>query len=330
MSTPIVRTIRDNYPDAIIHLYVRPYVADLYRNLPWHDDILSFDRSERSAAINQIRKGRYDLGVLLCNSFRTAWTFWRAGVNRRVGFSRDLRWFLLSDRIRFMTHGFPPKRLRFPTLDCYMALLYYLGLKAPNNRIELRVSEKTEKRANELLQTLDIPEGKPVVGVAPGAAWGKAKCWLPERFAEVSSIMQKDHGFHPLLFCGPGEEKLVESIEKSAGARWSTLRGESLDLELFIALVKRCTILVTNDSGPRHVAAGVSVPAVVIFGPTQQELTYIGRDHELSLQADVECGPCQLPVCPTDHECMRKISSEEVVRALIELNKESQRRSDDA
>tara|TARA_B100000959_G_C14837943_1_gene564747 strand:+ start:73 stop:708 length:636 start_codon:yes stop_codon:yes gene_type:complete len=211
-----------------------------------------------------------------------------------------------------------------------MALLYYLGLKAPNKRIELRVSESAEKYATELLDKLDVPDDMPILGVAPGAAWGKAKCWLPARFAEVSSIIHKEHGFHPLLFCGPGEEKLVESIEKEAGTHWSSLRGQSLGLELFFALVKRCALLVTNDSGPRHVAAGLSVPAVVIFGPTQQELTYIGRDHELSLQADVKCGPCQLPICPTDHECMQQISSEEVVQALIELNQESQGITDDS
>ena len=225
----------------------------------------------------------------------------------------------LTDRVGFMHYGWSRRRLRFPTIDSYFALLYYLGVKIDNRRIELKVSDASAERAQDLLNRIGVPEGVPILGIAPGAAWGKAKCWLPERFAEVAEILCRTRGVHPLLFCGPGEEELVESIERRSGDVWSSLRGEAVDLELFMALVGRCKVVVTNDSGPRHVAAGMGVPAVVIFGPTQQELTYIGRNQECALQSDVECGPCQLPVCPTDHACMKNIAAKEVAEAVIRM-----------
>ncbi|MBI4614945.1 MAG: lipopolysaccharide heptosyltransferase II [Planctomycetes bacterium] len=315
MATPALRAIRENYPRAHVTLVAREYVASLFEGANWYDEIVVYEKTfgsvrEKAAALSRERR---DLGILLSNSFRTALLFRLARVRRRVGFSRDFRGPLLTDRLHAMRAGF--RRLRFPTLDSYLAILYHLGIKVRSRALELALTEEGRAGAEAFYREHGVKEGDLLVGLAPGAAFGAAKCWPPESFAAAADLFAERFGARAIVFCGPYEEETASRIVAAAKKPLLTTAGRNFGLGVFKALVARLGLLVTNDSGPRHFGAAFGVPTVTVFGPTQQELTYTHYDREIALQKDVECGPCQLRICPLDHRCMTGISPEEVFEA---------------
>lgn len=318
MATPALRAIRENYPEAHVTYVLRGYIGGLFEGTGWYDEAIVYERSMRSVreAAARLAAEPRDLGILLTNSFRTSLLFRLGRVGRRVGFSRGFGDFMLSEVLHPIRVGrWLPRRMRFPTLDSYLAILYHLGIKVSSRRLELAVDEPSRRTAEAFYREAGIGDDDLVVGMAPGAAFGAAKCWPPERFAAAADRFHEELGARTVVFAGPYEEETARRILSAARTPVATSAGRGFGLDVFKALVERVDLLVTNDSGPRHFGAALGVPTVTLFGPTQQEITYIHYDREVVIQKDVECGPCQQRTCPLDHRCMIGIEPAEVVDA---------------
>lgn len=323
MATPAIRALRQRYADARMIAVCRPYVLGVLEGSPWFDTGVLLDRTGRwslrwPSVAWQLRKTKIDLAVLFPNSFRSGLAAWLGACKRRIGFQRDGRGWMLTDRlepIRDANRSFKPT----PIIDDYNRLAEAAGCAPPGHRMELFTTAADEAAADAIYQKFDLTRDE-VVCVNPGAAFGAAKFWPTEHFAALAQALVATRGAKVLVLCGPSEREQARSIARLADrSRVVSLADEPLSLGLTKALVRRSTLLVTTDSGPRHFAAAFDRPVVSLYGPTFIEWTRTYFDKEINLQRQVPCGPCQLRVCPTDHACMRLLTPGEVLAAVQRL-----------
>lgn len=313
MATPAVRALRDGLPGSRLVGVCRGYVAGVLAGSPWFDKLILADRSDVVGAARRLRRERIDAAVLMPNSFRSALVSYLAGCKRRVGFLRFGRGLLLTDRLK-------PEPGPSPIIDEYLRLVEPLGVAAASRRMGLFTTRGDEDRADDLWHKFRLNAAGEVIGLNPGAAFGAAKFWPVESFAALARRLCDSRGARVVVLCGPGEREQARRIAVEAGRPGvCSLAGETLSLGLSKAVVKRLSLLITTDSGPRHFAAAFGRPVVTIFGPTHVEWTETYFQHAIHLQKKVPCGPCQLRECPTDHRCMRELRPAEVFDAAAHL-----------
>lgn len=325
MATPAIRAIRKLYPEASIVGLMRPYVAETLDANPWLDEIILYnhkskDPNQRTLAVIQALRGhRFDLGVLFTNSLRTALVSYVGGVRRRVGYAREGRRLLLNDPlpIRRGWKGFEPS----PVIDYYLKLAYHLGAPEESYQMELFLTPKDEARAAAVWSVFGFQPQDRVVALNPGAAFGSAKRWPSLHFAELARRLVDDAGVKVLVLCGPSERGFARYIADGSHRprQVKSLDGEELSLGLTKGLIKRSTLLISTDSGPRHFGAAFGVPVVSLFGPTHIEWTDTHYAAEIMLQKKLECGPCQQRVCPLGHlRCMTELTVDQVYAAAMQ------------
>lgn len=317
MSIPALREIRRSFSGWEIAVLARPWVADLYRREDFCDRILTYENQSRHAGVRgklrlagELRRERFDCAVLLQNAFDAALLAWAARIPRRIGYARDGRRALLTQAVAVPRAGEIPAHQRY----YYLELLRRAGLieSVPECR-EIRLSGAAQ--AAEFGRTLWRRFGLPAerwIGVSPGAAFGGAKRWLPERFAESASRLAAELDAEIAVFGSLAEAELCESVAARAGPRAHSLAGKTTLAE-FIDLAATCTVYLTNDSGPMHVASALRVPTVAIFGATDHVATGPTSDWARIVREPVECSPCLLRECPIDHRCMTRVESAAVV-----------------
>lgn len=323
MATPAVRAIRRGYPDARLIGVVKPQVAPVLDGNPWFDDLIAFDpkskerRYRTAAAWSRLREARPGLAVLLPNSFRSAMLAWSAGIPRRVGYSRGGRGLLLTDRLA-VKRDEKGARLPVPAVEYYLALARHLGLRVDSVRTELATTPADEAAADSAFAALGLGgDGRPVVCLNTGGAYGPAKSWPAASFVALAGRLVDEAGARVLVVCGPAERDAARSIAAGAARpEVVTLDGRPLSLGLTKACVRRSALMVTTDSGPRHFAAAFNVPVISLFGPTDIAWTRTYHPHAVHLFRPVPCGPCQRPVCPLGHHrCMTELTPDAVFRA---------------
>jgi heptosyltransferase-2 len=324
MATPAVRALRRHFPAARLIGVVRPYVAGVLEGGPWLDAQILLDTkgpwSRRwPAAALALRRHRPDLAVLFPNSIRSALVARLGGCRRRVGYARPGRNWLLTDRLAPLRAA-DGSYLPSPIIDAYNLLATHVGCPAPGHRMELFPTPDGEHEAARVWERARLDRFAEVVCLNPGAAYGAAKHWSAESFARLAQSFTDERRSGVLVLCGPGERELARQIAALANRHAvHTLADAPLSLGLTKACVRRADLLVTTDSGPRHFAAAFDRPVVTLFGPTHiawTETYYLAAVH---LQKRVECGPCQLRVCPLDHRCMKLLTPEEVFAAATAL-----------
>jgi len=158
-----------------------------------------------------------------------------------------------------------------------------------------------------------------VIGLNPGASFGSSKCWPTENFAELAELCERRLSAKIVLFSGPGEEDIARAIITQNHAKIIDTSQDGIDLELLKPLIRRCNLLITNDTGPRHYAVAFDVPVVVIMGPTDPRYTNSNLDNTIVLRKELPCSPCHKKVCPRQHECMTGITANEVFGAAEKL-----------
>lgn len=326
MATPSMRAIRAGHPGAEIAVVIRPHVAPTLAGVPWIDRVIPFapkaeDPEHRTGPLLRLlRSGRYDLAVLLPNSFRSALMARLGGVRRRVGYARGGRGVLLTDRLR------PPRDLKgallpTPIVEYYLALARHLGCPVDSLRLELFTTPDDEAAADRAWGRLGLAGASPVVTLNTGGAFGPAKSWPTGHFAALARRLVGEAGASVLVVCGPGERGSAREIAAKAGhPRVVSLADEPMGLGLTKACVRRSSLMITTDSGPRHFAAAFGVPVVSLFGPTHIAWTRTHHPHAVHLQQPVPCGPCQKGVCPLGHHrCMVDLTPDSVYRAAVRL-----------
>jgi heptosyltransferase-2 len=323
MATPAIRALRERHAGARMIAVCRPYVAGVLEGSPWFDQHIFLDRTGQwdnrwPSVAWKLRRVGIDMAVLFPNSFRSALTAWLGGCKRRIGYYRDGRGWMLSDRLQSLRDDkghFKPT----PIIDDYNRLAEAAGCASPGRRMELFTTAADEAAADAVFRKLNLHGGE-VYCLNPGAAFGAAKFWPAESFAALAQKLVDLRGCKVLVLCGPSERDQARQIAKlAAGPSIYSLADEPLSLGLTKALIRRCTLLVTTDSGPRHFAAAFNRPVVSLFGPTFIDWTRTYFDKEICLQVKVSCGPCQLRVCPTDHACMKQLTPDAVLTAIQQL-----------
>lgn len=325
MSLPALRALRRRFPEAHIAIQARPWVADLYAREPFCDEIIAHtvargarDWSGKWRLARTIRKGGYECAILLQNAFEAALITALAGVPRRIGYDRDGRRFLLTDAVAVPRRGEIPEHESF----YYLELLRRAGLidRLPEDEpICLDGAAAARETGARRLKQCGLVG--PVVGVSPGAAYGSAKRWLPERFAETATKLARERSGSVAIFGSKDERELCESVAgevRRAGVAVHDFAGET-SLAEFIELAAACIVVLTNDSGAMHVASALGIPTVAVFGSTDHVATGPTGPLARIVREPVECSPCLLRECPIDHRCMTRVTSERVAETAAAL-----------
>lgn len=329
MATPTLRALRGLYPQARITALIKENLRPLLEGCPWVDRVVTVRKARKGKAdlrrrgsivlARRLARGRFDAAILLPNSFRSALVARLARIPRRIGYDRDGRSGLLTDRLvpRRRPGGFVPVATR----DYYLGIARYLGATDPDTRMELFTRPQDDERAAELLRQAGWREGQPLILMAPGASYGAAKMWFPQRYAALADRCVAELGAAAAIFGSPQEAPVLEKVRRSARRPVADLTGMGADLRVIKSVIKRSSLLVVNDTGPRHMAAALGVPVVTIFGPTDPAWSEIGYELERQVMVKVFCGPCQKKRCPLDHRCMGRIGPEMVFEKVAELLK---------
>lgn len=324
MATPALRALRDRFPHARFTAVCKPYVQGVLSGSPWFQNTIFLNSrgtwSERwPAAAYKLRRENIDLAVLFANTFRSALVARLAGAKRRVGYARYGRGWLLTDRflpLRDTAGNFLPT----PIIDDYNRLATVVGAENPGYRMELYTTPAEESQAEQVWESAGFSDNREVVALNPGAAFGSSKFWRVDSFARLARDFVDRRDSQVLVLCGPAERDLARQVVALTQRPGVVSVAEApLSLGLTKALVRRSTLLVTTDSGPRHFAAAFGKPVVTLFGPTHIEWTETYYERAIHLQKKVPCGPCQKRVCPLDHRCMNELLPSEVFQAATRL-----------
>jgi len=320
MALPALRAVRGKFPDAHITVVARPYVADIYRGQQICDQLLPYDLkgehaslSGRAKLASELRAQKFDVALLLQNAFDAAWLAWRAGIPERIGYARDGRSLLLTKSIAVPKPGEIPAHEQF----YYLELLHRAGWIdkiAGEAFIGVKLDQPAKQLAEERLLAAGARPGKLRVAIGAGASYGSAKCWPPDRFAEVANRLIAESNAEIILFGTAAETDVSTAITSAMRSIPIDLTGKTAIADL-PALLSQCHLFIGNDSGAMHVASSVGLPVVAIFGPTDPQGTAPVTPRCSIVQVKPYCSPCFLRRCPTDHRCMTRVSPAAVTTA---------------
>lgn len=334
MATPTLRALRALYPKAHITALIRVAIRPIIDGCPWLDRIITVrPRRHRGtdgrrvghvALARRLTAGRFDTAVLLPNSFRSALLARMAGISRRIGYDRDGRGFLLTDRLlpRRDKEGFVPVSTR----DYYLGIARYLGANNPDPTMALFTRPEQDAQADQILERAGFmpDDRRPLVLISPGANYGDAKIWDAHRFAQVADRCVGEFGAVVAVSGAPHERPILDRVLGAMTEQALDLSRLGVNLALLKSVVRRSSLVISNDTGPRHVAAALNVPVVTVFGPTDPAWTTIDFPAERQVRVDVFCGPCQKKKCPLqntadEHCCMTRVSADMVFEQASEL-----------
>ena len=321
MTTPAIGVVRRHFPQAELTVLANPLVAELFSPHDWVDRVVVFDRKGAHRGVrgrlrlaSELRKRSFDLAIILPNSFDSALVPWLAGIPVRVGKSSDGRSLLLTGR--YSEDETEPLRHE---VRYYLNLVRHFGITGEDVAPRLCVTPEEERATGLLLAGKGIMAGDRVLAINPGATYGSAKRWYPDRFAEVALRLAAEWRARIVILGSSGEAGIAADIEQRLEGASLNMAGRTTVREL-MALIKRSDFMITNDSGPMHIAAAFGVPLVAIFGPTDHTGTSpYTDDRAVIVRKDVECAPCKLRECPTDHRCMTAVTADDVVAAALAL-----------
>jgi heptosyltransferase-2 len=260
-----------------------------------------------------LQRGHYDVGIILPNTFSSAWWFWQGKVKQRIGYEGAGRSSLLTHPLKK-----PAAAQTQHLIQTYKYLLSPLGIPVSETKPRLYLKEKELELARTLLSQNGVKPHHRIVGINPGAAYGSAKCWLPERFREVTTRLLQDKDVIVMYFGDLITSNLVKEVCQGLSPRVVNMAGLTSLREL-ACLISLCDVLLTNDSGPMHIAGAVGTPVVALFGSTNSIVTGPFSENSTIIQKKVSCSPCYRRTCPIDFRCMKQIEVEEVVQASLDL-----------
>ncbi len=316
MATPTLTALRAGMPQTRIVVLGRPGITEVLAGHPAIDDVMSDDHRGRHRGLagrwrlaSEIRVRGFDAALLLPNSFDAAAVAALARVPTRVGYRTDGRGPLL-------THALPPPDPSPHMTDYYLGLVAAWGLAGDHGAVSLAVTPAERDAARRRLTEWGAQPSDRIVAMNPGAAYGSAKRWPAERFAAVAARVVRAGGFVVVLGAAT-ERALGDAIAAGLGPRAVNAAGLTT-LRDAMAILACCRRLVTNDSGPMHVAAALGVPVTAMFGPTDPRATRPIGERVNLLQHPVDCAPCRYRDCPIDHRCMTAITVDDVWASAID------------
>ncbi len=320
MTIPVLTAIRRQFPKAQITLLAKSWVAPLFEGYAALDEILIYDAGGRHAGLSgllqlsrELRCRRFDLALLLQNAFEAAWITLLAGIPYRLGYATDGRALLLTHPVKR-----PANYEELHQIDYYRGLLQSFGW--PSGRdMQLAVSLPERVRAFERLRQRGYQSTHRRIGLNPGAAFGSAKRWPLDYFAALGQRLARDEATCFIIFGGPGEAALGETLAAALPQACINLCGQT-SLREAMALLSTCQLLITNDSGLMHIATALKIPLAAVFGPTDHQRTSPAGPASVIIRKDTPCSPCLKPECPLQHHrCMRELLPEMVYAQMHKI-----------
>lgn len=318
LARPALDSLRARYPEAEIVVAAGEWVRDLFGAEPGGFRVLTIDggRNRRglAAAAEALRAEAFDIGLLFTNSFGSALLFRKAGIPERWGYRRDGRGVLLTRGVK------PPDPQAEPRhhIHYYLDLVRSLGIPPVDPVLKLTPTPAERAEAKIRLRALGAEEGRPLVILNPGAAFGPTKRWPAERFTALAGLLRSAVGARIVLTGSAEEAPLTAEIAAGLEEPPIDLAGRT-SLRGLLAIMAEASLFVTNDTGPMHMANALRVPVVAVFGPTEPRATAPFHPPSVVLKKDAFCGPCHYRTCPFDHRCMRTITAEEALAAGLTL-----------
>jgi len=323
MATASFARVRAAFPEAHVTAGMRGFLRPLVADSGFFDALVETPRMKGVGAlwreVQAMRAQRFDLAIVLPNSLATGLVPFLAGVPLRLGYQQGRPGLMnlgarASVRRRWWQKREGPRRWPSPMPEYYRDLLDLLGLPEGGVHPQLTVTPQDEAWVDEHLRSLGVAPDARLLQLVVGANFGASKLWVPERFAAVARHFQERHGMRALVLVGPSEVELGERIATEGGA--IAMSKPVLGLDKLKALVRRATLMVTGDTGPRHLAVAFDRPVVCLIGPTDSNYTNYCMEQTVLIRKELECAPCQKKVCPLGHHrCMRDITVEEVIAA---------------
>ena len=325
MSLAALREVRRLFPHHHLTLLVRDWVAELFENQGLVDEILPLEETSSHLRpffrlVGKIR--HFDSALLFQNAFQAALMTRLAGIPERIGYNTDGRALLLTRRARPRI-----KELNRHQIYYYLDLLYQTGLSPqdylndPDFKPDIHLSptEAGIQKAEQLLRAADVSGQRPIILINPGAFYGSAKRWFTNRYAALADHLIEGDQAQVVIIGSAGEQTIAQEIQSLTKKHLTILTGQT-DLPTLIGLLSRCDLLLTNDSGPMHLAAALDTPQIAILGSTDEVATGPWSPRAQVIHKHVECSPCLLRECPIDLRCFSRIEVEEVyetARALL-------------
>lgn len=317
LTYPTVQKLKTVFPHCHLAILVPTHLVDLWKTFDHIDEIIPFQNRggfgsfwEDLNLCQSLKERNFDLALVLPRSFRSAFQIYLARIPVRIGYRSEARSL-------FLTHGIPrtDEILHVHRIHYYQKLIEPFGTTVDSVSPRIFLREEDRKWGEDTLRDLGLLDGRPLIGMNPGATYGLAKCWSPDRFGELGKRLSKKWKASILLFGKEEERSMAEEILQQLGGGGIDLVGKTRLLQL-AAILERCHLLVTNDTGTMHVATAVGTPVVALFGSTDPVTTGPWGDGHVVVRKDVPCSPCLKRICPTDHRCMELITVDEVEEAI--------------
>lgn len=323
MATPVLRALRGHYgPDAHIVGLMRPYLAKLLDGTDWVDQQWFFEKNREHgvrATARRMRETQIDMALLLTNSLRPALTAWLGGARRRLGYARYGRGPLLTDKLYPKRQGgkIVPERM----IDSYLALAELADCPTESPRLELRTTEEERGQADSVFENLGLRRDGRLVLVNSSGAYGGAKLWSVRHFAKLSRRIAAELDHDVLVCCGPGEREIARGIVAQADhPRVFSMADQPMGLGVAKGVFERGRLMISTDSGPRHVAAALGVPTISIYGPMIPIWSENPSQLAMHVYLDIECLGCKGRTCPLGHHrCMEDLEADAVFPSVEEM-----------
>lgn len=323
LSTPVIKALRDSYPNAYIAVMVSPYAKDIVDGNPYLDEVIIYDKEgkhkswRRSLKFAQnLKNKRFDLALLLHPTNRAHLVTFFSGIPRRIGYGRNFR-FLLTDRLKHAKQLGQKHELEYA-----MDLVRCLGIEPKDKILFMPIKPESERWVEELFKREGIKASDSLLALHPAASC-PSKVWPNERFAQVADKLVQQYGFKVLVICGPKDLALAEGVIKQMRSLAINLSGKTSVSQL-ASVLKRCNLFISNDSGPVHIAAAVGTPVISIFGRNQAGLSPArwgptGKKDKI-LHKEVGCIECLAHNCVKEFTCLKAITVDDVVKAVESMN----------
>lgn len=334
MATPTLRALSahrlaDKHDRKTMIGVMQPVVAQLLSGTPWFTEQIIVNKRSwagRFRVAMQLRAARPDAILLLTNSLWTAMAAKLAGIKHRIGYARDGRSCLLTDSLPALKKN--GKFSAVPAIDYYLQLAALLGGDVSDRRMHIAVEHEDRRAAARLWADIQFAEDRPLIVINSSGAWGAAKLWPADHVEQLARRLIANHSWQVLLHCGPAEREAADAVaSRIQHPRVQSMgRAKQLPIGLSKAVMARAAVVVSTDSGPRHIAVALERPVVGLFGPTDPAWTRTYNHTEAEVGLNLPCRGCWKKSCPLEHNrCMRDLGVETVYAAVVAAMQQSSR-----
>lgn len=323
LCTPALRALRNRFESVTITFFANDVVRQVLAPCNFNDAWLDQKHDNPLKTAKKLKAHNFTHAVLFKNSFASALSVFLAAVPSRIGYAREARTFLLTEKLdapKLPTGKFKPMSM----LDYYLAIAAWLGCDTSDRNLELLIDASQTQSLQNKFPELTDSEG-PIVVLVPGGAFGPSKCWPSARFAKTADWLVSNFNAKVVVSVSPspGEKRIAEEICNSCKSPLINLAESPLTLGQLKALFSQAALVITNDTGPRHIATALRRKVITLFGPNEVLWTDTDYEEEIQLIGRAPCAPCQKRRCvKEEHLCMQSITVEMVCDAAGKMLEE--------